>query len=94
MAPMNYRVPRSRGANAVTANPQAMGTKADARWATGRNVKRQLPDRKYDVVVAWTLKRRTADGKVETVRAGVTKEAAEEFIRGEGTFAGLLGAGR
>lgn len=80
MAPSNYRVPRSRSANTVAANPVAMGSKADARWATGRNVKRDLGFGKWDIVVSWTLKQRAADGSVETVSVGVNEECAKRFI--------------
>lgn len=102
MAPSNYRVPHARGGNVVVAKPQAIGSKADPRWATGRNVKMSLPDHKYKVVEVWTLKQRGADGKVEVVATNVGRDTAEHFIRtgsrwGESSsmsgiaFGGLLG---
>lgn len=78
--PMNYRVSHSRGANAVVANPVAMGTKNDVRWATGKNVKCSLGNGRFAVVVAWTCRTRDENGKVVTVCFGVTEECAKKYV--------------
>lgn len=69
-----------RGANLIEPHPQRMGTPQDARWATGRNVKRSLPDRRYDGVEVWALKRRAADGTVEVIAQHQSREAATAWV--------------
>jgi len=80
MAPSNYKVSTMRGANFAANVTAAMGTKADARWATGKLVKRSLGFKRFDVVMAWTCKTRDESGKVVTVRVGVTEECAKRFV--------------
>jgi len=75
-----YRVPHLRGANNIAANPQHIGSPKDARWATGRYVKRSLPNRRYDGVEVWALKARAADGSVTIVATGRSREEAEQFV--------------
>lgn len=77
---MNYKVGIRRGANAVMAMPESMGSPQDKRWATGRNVKRSLPGRRYDVVQVWTLKERMEDGTVRVAATHRSREAAAEWV--------------
>lgn len=79
--PLPYRVPTLRSANCIEANPQHIGTPKDARWATGRNVKRSLPDRRWDAVEVWTLKQRGPDGSVVVVATGRDVTEAERFVK-------------
>lgn len=51
------------------------------RWATNRNMKRPLPDRRYDIVEAWTLRERV-NGKAVIHSTGMTEEAALKWIGG------------
>lgn len=71
-----YRVPRFRGANVIASNPQRMDSKDGSKWACGRNVKRALPDHRYDSVEVWTLKQRVK-GKAAIVNTGCSRDAAE-----------------
>ncbi len=73
---------QSRGQNLIDAHPQRMGTPADARWATGRNVKVSLPGGYYEAVEVWTLKHRV-NGTVEVYRIHQSREAAAAWVRGE-----------
>ena len=84
---MGYRVRTLRGANMVEAHPQKMGSTSDKRWATGRYVKRSLPDRRWEAVMAWTLKMRMEDGSVRVVAFGRSEEEAAEFVAGKGYWA-------
>lgn len=85
MTPTNYRTPTRRGGNLVKAQSRRLGEPSNvvgARWATGRNVKLTLPNRRWGVVEVWTLKQRGEDGKVVTVAHHVGREVAEAFIKG------------
>lgn len=75
----SYRTLRS--ANCIAANPVGIGSPKDARWATGRNVKRSLPDRRWDAVQVWTLKQRGPDGSVVVVATGRDVKEAERFVK-------------
>lgn len=85
MSESNYRVSHPRAGNAVKPMPQAIGSKTDARWATGRNVKRSLPNHRWDIVQVWTLKERR-EGKVVTVDTHQSRKNAERWVAGGHTF--------
>lgn len=87
-SPSNYRVPTRRAASIVRADPKKLGTSKDGRWATGRNVKVAMPEGRFDIVEAWTLKERMPDGSVNVVASGVSREDAEAFV---GVGLGFLG---
>ena len=53
----------TRGVNQIVADPQRLESADGKRWATGRNVKRALPDHCFDGVEVWTLKYRDEDTK-------------------------------
>lgn len=64
-------------------NPQRIGEVSavpGARWATGRNVKLSMPDRRWGVVEVWTLKERSPDGSVRVHATNRSREAAEAFV--------------
>jgi hypothetical protein len=71
---------RNRGPNVVDPQPQRMDSVDGGRRALGRNVKRSLPEKRYDSVQVWTLKGRDAAGAWVVVRRGVSVEAAEEWV--------------
>lgn len=80
--PTNYRVPRSRGANVIDAAPQRLESTDGSRWATGRNVKRNLPGHRYDAVEVWTLKERDSRGRACIRARHCDRRQAEEWVAG------------
>ena len=50
------------------------------KWATSRNMKRSLGDKRFDVVEVWTLKQRV-DGKIVIVGVNVSEQTAENHIQ-------------
>jgi hypothetical protein len=62
--PSNYRVPQSRGANMIDADPQRMQSDDGLRSALGRNVKGETAQPGcYQAVQVWTLKERRVEGR-------------------------------
>jgi hypothetical protein len=45
------------------------------KWATSKNMKRSLGDKRFDVVEVWTLKQRI-DGKVVAIEVNVSADRA------------------
>lgn len=76
----NPLIGRGRGANLIMAYPQRLESADGTRWACGRNVKRSLPDHRYDSVEVWALKHRV-NGKVVTVDSGVSPEEAQRWVK-------------
>ena len=80
MTAFNWRIGQARGPNLVAANPQRLESADGQRWATGRNVKRHLADRRFDAVEVWTLKQRV-DGKAATIERNADRKRAEEWVK-------------
>lgn len=77
---LNYRIPRSRGANVIDANPQRLESKDGTRWACGRNVKVSVGPRRYEAVEVWTLRMRDKNGKAVTIARHVSRMHATDWV--------------
>jgi hypothetical protein len=77
---MNYNW-RSGGTRVATYDVDArrMTSTDGSRWATGRNMKRRLADKRFDVVQVWTLKARL-DGRAVTIVHRCDKLAADAWV--------------
>lgn len=80
MSRLCYRVPSLRGANMVAANSESETSKDGLRRITGRNQKRSLANRRFDIVRCFTLKRKEA-GRWVVVDRGLDETAARTFLR-------------
>jgi hypothetical protein len=81
LSSLPYKVSHMRGSNLIAANPERLQSKGGERWATGRNVKRSLPGRRYDAVEVWTLKYREG-GKVVVFATHRSREDAVAWTSG------------
>jgi hypothetical protein len=70
-----------RGPNAVDAQAEIVIGANVFRRAYGRNVKRGLPDRRFDVVRVWTCKERRGTRWVTVARV-VTQQDAQQWCNG------------
>ena len=79
-----YKTPSLRGHNSITQNGagRRMESADGSRWAISANRKRALPDHRFDSVEVWTLKRRDANGRVETVEINRSEEDAQKWVMG------------
>jgi hypothetical protein len=80
----NIKVTHNRGPNLIAANPERLESADGSRWALARNYKRRLPDRRYEGVRVWTLKRRGANGRALELHKTLDRAEAVAWIeRGE-----------
>lgn len=77
----NIKVSTMRGPNAVAAHPEIRKSDDGKRRAYGRNVKRSLPDHRFDVVRVWTLKKHTVTAGWITLASGVGPELVDKFLK-------------
>lgn len=81
MSGSRIRVPRTRGANQVAKHESERKVSADGnRTAIGRYVKCSVGNRRFEIVKAWTLRERGADGKLAIVRTGASESCACEWV--------------
>lgn len=73
----NYTTKTMRGPNSVVADAETLASKDGLRRASGKNVKRALPDRRFDIVRIWTLKERVNGAWVVKRNYATTAEAQE-----------------
>lgn len=63
----NWRIGSGRGRKSLIAPERKRTVSADgSRWVIGQNVKRSLPDHRYDAVRKYWLKERQADRSIAT----------------------------
>lgn len=66
MSAYNWRIGAGRGRSLIASETKRTNSADGSRWVIGQNVKRSLPDHRYDAVRKYWLKERR-DGKAITV---------------------------
>lgn len=84
MTRLPYKIPRSRGANSIIADPDRLESKDGKRWATGRNVKVSIGPGRYDSVRVYRLKMRNEQSKVVTIAHDMSREDAVKWCSPKG----------